>query len=71
MVMEVSTFEAKNRLSALLAEVERGVEVTITRARRAGGEAGAGRLLASIALRGRAKPLPACARRAVASRSAG
>lgn len=29
--MEVSTFEAKNRLSALLAEVERGVEVTITR----------------------------------------
>ncbi len=29
--MEVSTFEAKNRLSALLAEVARGVEVTITR----------------------------------------
>ena len=29
--VEVSTFEAKNRLSALLAEVERGVEVTITR----------------------------------------
>ncbi len=30
-MMEVSTFEAKNRLSALLAEVERGVEITITR----------------------------------------
>lgn len=29
--MQVSTFEAKNRLSALLAEVARGVEVTITR----------------------------------------
>ena len=29
--MEVSTLEAKKRLSALLAEVERGVEVTITR----------------------------------------
>ena len=29
--MEVPTFEAKNRLSALLAEVARGVEVTITR----------------------------------------
>ncbi len=29
--MEVSTFEAKNRLSALLAEVARGVEVTITK----------------------------------------
>ena len=29
--MEVSTFEAKNRLSALLAEVERGAEITITR----------------------------------------
>ena len=29
--MEVSVFEAKNRLSALLAEVARGVEVTITR----------------------------------------
>jgi prevent-host-death family protein len=31
MAMEVSTFEAKNRLSALLAEVARGVEVTITK----------------------------------------
>jgi prevent-host-death family protein len=29
--MQVSTFEAKNRLSALLADVARGVEVTITR----------------------------------------
>jgi len=29
--MQVSTFEAKNRLSALLAEVARGVEVTITK----------------------------------------
>lgn len=29
--MQVPVFEAKNRLSALLAEVERGVEVTITR----------------------------------------
>ena len=29
--MEVPTFEAKNRLSALLAEVARGVEVTITK----------------------------------------
>lgn len=29
--MEVSTLEAKNRLSALLSEVERGAEVTITR----------------------------------------
>jgi prevent-host-death family protein len=29
--MEVSTFEAKNRLSALLAEVARGAEVTITK----------------------------------------
>ena len=29
--MEVAMFEAKNRLSALVAEVERGVEVTITR----------------------------------------
>jgi prevent-host-death family protein len=29
--MEVSTYEAKNRLSALLAEVARGVDVTITR----------------------------------------
>lgn len=29
--MEVSTFEAKNRLSALRAEVARGVEVTITK----------------------------------------
>ena len=28
--MQVPTYEAKNRLSALLAEVERGVEVTIT-----------------------------------------
>ena len=30
-VMEVPTFEAKNRLSALLAEVARGIEVTITK----------------------------------------
>ena len=29
--MNVPTFEAKNRLSALLAEVARGVEVTITK----------------------------------------
>ena len=29
--MQVPTFEAKNRLSALLAEVARGVEVTITK----------------------------------------
>ena len=29
--MQVSTFEAKNKLSALLAEVARGGEVTITR----------------------------------------
>ncbi len=29
--MQVSTFDAKNRLSALLAEVARGVEVTITK----------------------------------------
>jgi prevent-host-death family protein len=29
--MNVSTYEAKNRLSALLAEVARGVEVTITK----------------------------------------
>ncbi len=29
--MEVSTLEAKNRLSALLAEVARGAEVTITK----------------------------------------
>jgi prevent-host-death family protein len=29
--MRVSTHEAKNRLSALLAEVARGVEVTITK----------------------------------------
>ncbi|WP_376100185.1 type II toxin-antitoxin system Phd/YefM family antitoxin [Roseomonas sp. CCTCC AB2023176] len=29
--MEVATFDAKNRLSALLDEVARGVEVTITR----------------------------------------
>ena len=29
--MEVATFEAKNRLSALLAEVARGVEITITK----------------------------------------
>lgn len=29
--MQVPTYEAKNRLSALLAEVARGVEVTITR----------------------------------------
>jgi prevent-host-death family protein len=29
--MEISTFEAKSRLSALLAEVARGAEVTITR----------------------------------------
>ncbi len=29
--MQVPTYEAKNRLSALLAEVERGVEVTITK----------------------------------------
>ena len=29
--MNVPTFEAKNRLSALLAEVARGAEVTITR----------------------------------------
>ena len=29
--MRVPTFEARNRLSALLAEVARGVEVTITR----------------------------------------
>lgn len=29
--MEVPTFEAKNRLSALLAEVARGVEVIITK----------------------------------------
>lgn len=29
--MEVPTYEAKNRLSALLAEVARGVEVTITK----------------------------------------
>ena len=29
--MNVSTFEAKNRLSALLAEVARGAEVTITK----------------------------------------
>jgi prevent-host-death family protein len=28
---QVPTYEAKNRLSALLAEVARGVEVTITR----------------------------------------
>lgn len=29
--MDVPIFEAKNRLSALLSEVERGAEVTITR----------------------------------------
>lgn len=29
--MHVSTFEAKSRLSALLAEVARGIEVTITK----------------------------------------
>jgi prevent-host-death family protein len=29
--MNVPMFEAKNKLSALVAEVERGVEVTITR----------------------------------------
>ncbi len=29
--MHIPTFEAKNRLSALLAEVERGVEVIITK----------------------------------------
>ena len=29
--MQVSTIEAKNRLSALLAEVARGAEVTITK----------------------------------------
>jgi prevent-host-death family protein len=29
--MQVPTFEAKNRLSALLAEVARGAEVTITK----------------------------------------
>ena len=29
--MEVPIFEAKNRLSALLAEVARGVEITITK----------------------------------------
>jgi prevent-host-death family protein len=29
--MEVPTYEAKNRLSALLAEVARGVEITITK----------------------------------------
>ena len=29
--MQVPTFEAKNRLSALLAEVARGTEVTITK----------------------------------------
>ena len=29
--MQVPVFEAKNRLSALLAEVARGVEVTITK----------------------------------------
>ncbi len=29
--MQISTFEAKNRLSALLADVSRGAEVTITR----------------------------------------
>jgi prevent-host-death family protein len=29
--MEVATFEAKNRLSELLAQVARGVEVTITK----------------------------------------
>lgn len=29
--MQVSTIEAKNRLSALLAEVGRGIEVTITK----------------------------------------
>jgi prevent-host-death family protein len=29
--MQVSTFEAKKRLSALLAEVARGIEVTITK----------------------------------------
>ena len=28
--MQVATYEAKNRLSALLAEVARGVEITIT-----------------------------------------
>jgi prevent-host-death family protein len=30
-VMQVPIFEAKNRLSALVLEVERGSEVTITR----------------------------------------
>lgn len=29
--MEVPTYEAKNRLSALLAKVARGVEITITK----------------------------------------
>jgi prevent-host-death family protein len=29
--MQVPTYEAKNRLSALLAEVARGVEITITK----------------------------------------
>lgn len=29
--MQVSTFEAKNRLSALLADVARGIEITITK----------------------------------------
>jgi prevent-host-death family protein len=33
--MEVGTFEAKNRLSALLDQVEQGAEVTITRHGRA------------------------------------
>jgi prevent-host-death family protein len=31
MAMNVSTLEAKNRLSALLAEVARGAEITITK----------------------------------------
>ena len=33
--MEIGTFEAKNRLSALLDQVEQGAEVTITRHGRA------------------------------------
>ena len=67
--MEVPTFEAKNRLSALLAEVARGVEVTITKR---------GVPVARLVPAGPAfdretarRARPACAGPAVAPRSAG
>ena len=67
--MEVPTFEAKNRLSALLAEVARGVEVTITK--RGVPVAKLVRPRPASTGRRRGGPRPACARRAAASPSAG